>query len=419
VKSGRIEDITSAIIDYRGRTPPKSSSGIKLLTAKVIKDGTIVENRLEYISEETYLWWMRRGFPQQWDILLTTEAPLGEVSLLRTPEPVALAQRVILLRGNPAIVDQFYLFAALRSPLMQDRLRQRSTGTTVLGIKQRELRKVEVPLPPLQTQRKIAAVLSAYDDLIENNNRRIKILEEMAQRIFREWFVDFRYPGHKGVPLVNSDMGPMPKGWRVARMDEIADVVDCLHTKKPSAVEDGEGILLQLFNIGSGGVIEVSQFYRISAADYEEWSSRIELHEGDCVITNVGRVAAVGQIPRGLKAVAGRNMTAVRPRSVPPTYLLQYLLSEHMEHEVRKKGDSGSIMDALNVKGIVRLSVPVPTHDLVLRFEERCRPLRRSMELIVVQQRNLRETRDLLLPRLISGEVDVTDLDVAMPEAAA
>jgi type I restriction enzyme S subunit len=106
MNSGRIGDITSAIIDYRGRTPQKAPYGIKLLTAKVIKDATIDESRLEYISQETYAQWMRRGFPQQGDILLTTEAPLGEAAMLRSAEPIALAQRVILLRGDPAVVDQ-------------------------------------------------------------------------------------------------------------------------------------------------------------------------------------------------------------------------------------------------------------------------------------------------------------------------
>jgi type I restriction enzyme S subunit len=133
IRESPIGDIAEAIIDYRGRTPPKSAIGVRLLTAKVIKDGTIDESRLEYISEETYLWWMRRGFPRLNDILVTTEAPLGETAILRDRQRVALAQRVILLRGDPTVIDQNYFFAAMRSPLIQDRLRQRATGTTVLG----------------------------------------------------------------------------------------------------------------------------------------------------------------------------------------------------------------------------------------------------------------------------------------------
>jgi type I restriction enzyme S subunit len=202
-------------------------------------------------------------------------------------------------------------------------------------------------------------------------------------------------------------------------MDNVAAVIDCLHSKKPRSTEEGTGILLQLFNIGPDGSVDLSQVFRISAVDYEEWTSRIELSQGDCVVTNVGRIAAVAQIPPGLKAALGRNMTAIRPRAVPPTYLLQYLLSEHMDHEVQRKKDAGSIMDALNVKGIVKLAVPVPGDALANRFERLARPLRRHMELLIADQQKLRTTRDLLLPRLISREIDVTDLNIVVPDAAA
>ena len=177
----------------------------------MIKNGTVDESRLEFISEDTYSTWMRRGMPQTHDVLLTTEAPLGEVAMLRGSERIALAQRVILLRAAPDKVDPTYLFAAMRAPLVQARLQARATGTTVLGIKQSELRKVEIPVPPMGAQKFIGSTISAYDELIENNTRRIKILEEMAQSIYKEWFVNFRYPGHENVPLVDSPSAPSPR----------------------------------------------------------------------------------------------------------------------------------------------------------------------------------------------------------------
>lgn len=133
-----IEGVIETLIDYRGKTPAKTSSGVKLITAKVIKDGFIQDGNHEYIAEDDYDSWMRRGLPKQWDILITTEAPLGEVAQLHSPERVALAQRVILLRGNPAVIDQGYFYQALKSPFVQAGLKARGTGTTVLGIKQSE-----------------------------------------------------------------------------------------------------------------------------------------------------------------------------------------------------------------------------------------------------------------------------------------
>jgi type I restriction enzyme, S subunit len=110
-----IRQITETLIDYRGKTPTKTASGTKLITAKVIKDGFIVDGNHEYIATDEYDSWMRRGLPKQWDILITTEAPLGEVAQLRSPERVALAQRVILLRGNPSVIDQSFYFHSLKS----------------------------------------------------------------------------------------------------------------------------------------------------------------------------------------------------------------------------------------------------------------------------------------------------------------
>jgi type I restriction enzyme S subunit len=140
-----IEEVTEILIDYRGKTPRKTTEGVKLITAKVIKDGFILDGPHEYIAEDEYDAWMRRGLPRQWDILITTEAPLGEVAQLRTTERVALAQRVILLRGKPEVIDQEYYFQALKSPFVQGELQTKSSGTTVLGIKQSELRKVRIP----------------------------------------------------------------------------------------------------------------------------------------------------------------------------------------------------------------------------------------------------------------------------------
>src|ERR1039457_111189 len=164
-----IEAVTLDLIDYRGKTPTKTADGVKLITAKVVKDGFIVEGEHEYIAETDYDAWMRRGLPKQWDILITTEAPLGEVAQLRSPEHIALAQRVILLRGNPSVIDQNFYFHALKSPFVQAGLKARSSGTTVLGIKQSELWRVQIPYPDLPIQHRIASILAAYDDLIKNN----------------------------------------------------------------------------------------------------------------------------------------------------------------------------------------------------------------------------------------------------------
>jgi type I restriction enzyme, S subunit len=216
-----IEEATERLIDYRGKTPPKTDTGVRLITAKVIKDGQILDEPKEFIAADFYEEWMRRGLPQKLDVLITTEAPLGELALLRESEKVALAQRVILLRARPGKVDPQFLFYALQSEFVQGELKARASGTTVSGIKQSELRLVRIPIFPLPVQKRLASILSAYDELIENNQRRIKILEEIARSLYREWFVHFHFSGHEKVKMVPSRLGPIPLGWEVGRLDEL------------------------------------------------------------------------------------------------------------------------------------------------------------------------------------------------------
>ena len=168
-KTDRLENLLEALIDYRGKTPHKTSYGVPLVTAKIIKDGTILPFE-EYIAEEDYDGWMVRGFPQPGDVVMTTEAPLGEVALL-DERKVALAQRVVTLRGKHGVLNNTYLKYYLQSPVGQSRLSARETGTTVTGIKQSELRKVEISYPSIQTQCKIGAILKSIDDKIALNNR--------------------------------------------------------------------------------------------------------------------------------------------------------------------------------------------------------------------------------------------------------
>ena len=184
-----LEDAMDALIDYRGKTPKKTESGIPLITAKIIKNGRINPTQ-EYIAESDYDSWMRRGIPQKGDIVLTTEAPLGEVAQL-DGKKIALAQRVITLRGKSGLLESDFLLYLLQSNDVQHQLDSRASGTTVKGIKQSELRKVILKFPPVPEQKAIARVLGVLDDKIELNRRMNETLEGMAQALFKSWFVDF------------------------------------------------------------------------------------------------------------------------------------------------------------------------------------------------------------------------------------
>ena len=163
-----MENVLESLIDYRGKTPKKSDSGIMTLSAKSVRDGYIDYSQCYFISKEEYKRFMVRGFPRVGDVLMTTEAPLGVTARLDRDD-IALAQRLLTLRGKPEVLDTGYLYYYLRSTRGQAKLRERQTGTTVTGIKQAEFRKIEIELPDIQSQRKAASVLETIDRRIRCN----------------------------------------------------------------------------------------------------------------------------------------------------------------------------------------------------------------------------------------------------------
>lgn len=197
-------------------------------------------------------------------------------------------------------------------------------------------------------------------------------------------------------------------------LGHIADVIDCLHSKKPNCVRDTTRQLIQLNNITDSGFLDLSSKYYISEDDYMNWTRKCEIVEGDCVITNVGRIGAVSQAPHGTHAAMGRNMTCIRLKKGYPyfAYLITNLLSPHIRKEIMKNTDEGTIMGALNVKNIPNLQLPIFAFDTMRSLEEMLYPIRKSIEQNYLANQKLGELRDTLLPKLMSGELDVSDIEL-------
>lgn len=175
-KTYTMEDALEEIIDYRGKTPKKSDSGIPTLSAKSVKNNNIDYSLCYYISLDEYKQFMVRGFPKVGDVLLTTEAPMGMVARLDRDD-VGIAQRLLTLRGKSGVLDNEYLLYFLQSSIGQSLLKARETGTTVTGIKQAEFRKIQIDIPEISVQKKIGGILRNLDQKIEINN---KINENLA-----------------------------------------------------------------------------------------------------------------------------------------------------------------------------------------------------------------------------------------------
>lgn len=177
-----LEKVVTKFIDYRGKTPQKTSDGVPLITARNVREGVLSEEPREFIAEEDFDAWMRRGIPQKGDVLFTTEAPLGNVARI-PPYRFALAQRIICLRANQDIVQPEYFFWAMQSSLLKRKILERAHGTTVVGIKQSNLRQVSFPLPDSSTQEKVSKLCDDLTRVKEASEAHIECIERLRSSL--------------------------------------------------------------------------------------------------------------------------------------------------------------------------------------------------------------------------------------------
>lgn len=442
-----LEDCMDAIIDYRGKTPKKTDCGIPLITAKIIKKGRILPVS-EYIAEEDYNDWMRRGIPLTGDVVLTTEAPLGEVAQL-DGRKIALAQRVITLRGKENFLDNTFLKYLLMSHDVQHQLDGRGTGTTVKGIKQSELRKLMLTFPKLGEQKAIAHVLGALDDRIELNRRMNETLEAMAQALFKSWFVDFDpvidngLASGKEIPVEFSDraaaraalvdqrqplpaeirtlfpreftdsteLGWIPKGWEVASYSKYAALNQASWTMKntPENVQ-----YVDLSNTKDGKINLVVPY---AFADAPSRARRI-LKKHDTIIGTVrpGNRSFAYVHKEGLTGSTGfAVMTPKEKRFRSFVYLglTQDKVIENFAHLA-----DGAAYPAIRPEVVANFESVFPTADLIESFDSCVYPWIEQMGKHEEQAGTLAQLRDTLLPKLLSGEVRIPDAEKMVGELA-
>ena len=291
---------------------------------------------------------------------------------------------------------------------MKDYLISLGTGTTFLEVTKARLLDVEIPLPPLPTQRKIAAVLSAYDDLIENNTRRIKILEDMAQTLYQEWFVHFRFPGHENVPMVKSPLGPIPQGWKVFKYSDIVDLSRKGINPNKFPEEIFAHFSIPAFDSDCMPVLDRGNSIR---------SAKYLITEGCVLVSKLNpRIPRVWFpfLDKKHRAITSTEFLTLKPK--PPVdcvFLINLCRSPEFSAElaVRAIGTSGS-HQRVKPNDFLGMSVLTPTEFLLNSFRGKVMPMLNIGNNLRLKNVNLRHTRDLLLPKLISGEIDVSELNI-------
>jgi len=421
----KLEDCLAALIDYRGKTPHKVDSGIPLVTAKIVKAGRI-ESPTEFISEDDYTSWMTRGFPAIGDVVMTTEAPLGEVGQIREL-PVALAQRVVTLRGKEGVLDSSYLLYALQSEGMQARLRDRSTGTTVLGIKQSELRKVAIELPPIEHQREVASALRCLDDRIDLLRQTNTTLEAIAKSLFKSWFVDFdpvrakaegREPEGMDAATASlfpsefeeSELGLIPKEWRVGRLGELCQNIRS--QAKPESLDASTPYIgLEHMPRGSIALTDAGTADGLTSGKF--WYARYDVLFGKLrpYFHKVGVASHTG--------VCSTDILVIRANAQAWFGYATMQISSDAIIAYATRLSNGAKMPRSSWSDISSYKVVIPPEALAIAFDALVRGFVERIHINIDTSTSLANLSDTLLPRLISGKLRLPRADVLIEESVA
>ena len=416
-KTEPLSNILECIIDYRGKTPRKTNKGIPLVTAKIVKDGFIQEYT-EFIDESDYDSWMTRGFPEVGDVVLTTEAPLGEVAQIRDRK-VALAQRIVTLRGKNNELNNDYLKYFLISEIGQKRLRERETGTTVVGIKQSQLLLVEVDYPDYILQVGIASILKSLDDKIELNCKTNETLEQIAQALFKSWFIDFdpvkaKAEGLKPVGMddataalfpdsfVESELGMIPEGWEVKSLPAVIDI------NPRRVVHAGSNApYLDMKNMPTSG-------HTADEVIFREFTSGTKFQNGDTLIARItpclenGKTAFVDFLNDGQVGWGSTEYIVFSPKKpLPPQFGYYLARSESLRTYAIQNMTGSSGRQRVPSECFDKYSIVVPEERVATQFGVLTNSILKKIKQNSIQSKVLESIRDSFLPKLLSGEMEI------------
>ena len=338
------------------------------------------------------------------DIVMCEGGEPGRCAIWRDQLPGMMIQKALHRIRPKELLDYQFLFYNLLHIGKTRQFDQYFTGATIKHLPGEKLAKVEVDIPPLPIQRRIAGILSAYDELIENSQRRIKILEAMVRALYREWFVHFRFPGHESVPRVPSPLGDIPKDWEVKTFTEIADVLSG-GTPKTDIAEYWNGEIPFFTPRDAPNCFYVQNTEKhVTELGLSRCAS--ELYPPDTVfITARGTVGKVSlpSVPMAMN----QSCYALRGKAgVSQRYLFLLILRQV---DYLRTNTGGATFDTIVVDTFRRMQIVVPRREVIADFTGQVAAMFEEAATLQRQIQNLRRTRDLLLPRLLSGQIAIQE----------
>lgn len=391
-----LQDATEFIVDCLHKTAPTQENGYPLIRTPNIGKGRFDLTNVKRISENTYDIWTTRAVPQRNDLILAREAPAGNVAIIKSDEPYCLGQRTVHIRVRESILDPMFLTYFLLAPKQQALLLKNQIGVHVGHVNMRDIRKLPLlDLPSLKEQKKLASILSAYDDLIENNRRRIQLLEESARLLYKEWFVHLRFPGHKHTKIIDG----VPEGWERKPLGELC--YQYKKTIKPSEVSPDTPY------IGLGNMPRKSITLSKWETSEKVTSNKYIFQKGDILF---GKIRPYfHKVGFALcNGITSSDSVVLRvQKKIYYCYVLAYVSSNIFIQLASKTCREGAKMPRADWKYLEKHGVVVPSEMLLMEFSEQQSEILKQLKTLALYNQKLAQARDLLLPRLMNGEIEV------------
>jgi type I restriction enzyme S subunit len=381
----------------RGKNYPKQTDFSESGYCLFLNAGNVTSNgfdfsNCQFINEDKDQA-LRKGRLSRDDVVMTTRGTIGNVSFFDEKvvyDSIRINSGMVIFRTTPNELSPAFLYHYLRSPDFEGQTISLRSGVAQPQLPIRDIKLIQIPLPDVDTQYRIASILSAYDDLIENNRRRMALLEEVARQLYQEWFVRFRFPGHEQTRIIDG----VPEGWEFRSLGEIAEVVMGQSPESKYYNETGDGLPFHQ------GVADFGNRF-VSNRIYTTAQNRIA-NEGDILCSvraPVGRINITTN-----KIVIGRGLAAIRSRSSNQSFLFYQLRNHFFKEDLIGTGAIFASVTRAEFEGQKLLT---PSKRLIQSFENASCPIDEQLRVLFLQNQKLRAARDMLLPRLMNGEIVV------------
>lgn len=418
-----------SLLDCEHRTPPAADSGYPYIAIPQIRKGRIDLADVRRISHEHFVDWTRKTKPQPWDVILSRRCNPGETALVPAGLECALGQNLVLLRANGKRVMPAFLRWLARSPAWWEQVQTLiNVGAVFDSLKCADIPNFRLPIPPIPEQKAIAHILGTLDDKIELNRRMNETLEAMARAIFKSWFVDFDSVRAKaeGRPtalpkpiadlfpdsLKNSELGTIPSGWQVQTIGDAAAAINARSIRNDYPHEVIKYVDISSVTVGR---LLTTTEYQIDSAPSR--AQRLVAH-GDtiwsCVRPNRKSFLFIHHPDETM--VVSTGFAVLTPKLVPPCYLYAWVTTDDFVDYLSYNAD-GSAYPAVRPDRFAAASILLPSQPVLDQFEAIVDRLRDRIATNERESLALAETRDALLPRLLSGELDVSRARQSMKEA--